>query len=568
MPNVPSDIDIAQAATLKPITEIAASLGLGDDDIELYGKHKAKIHLDVLDRLHDRPLGKYIVVTAITPTPLGEGKTTTTVGLGQALAKIGKQAIIAIRQPSLGPVFGIKGGAAGGGYSQIVPMEDFNLHLTGDFHAVTAAHNLCAAFVDNSLFHGNPLNIDPQAVAWRRVLDVNDRALRQVIVGLGGKENGSPRESGFDITVGLGDHGDPRAHDQPRRSARAAGAHRRRADARPEAGDRRGPEGRGGDGGAPQGRDPARTCCKRWRTRRRSSMPGRSATSRTGAAASSPTRSASGLADYVVTEAGFGADLGAEKFFNIKCRASGLAPSAAVLVATIRALKAHSGKYRVVAGRPLDPGLSAEDLPALRDGLANLEKQIENVRIHGVPVVVAINHFPTDTDAEIALVREVALAAGAAECAVSRIWAEGGDGGREMAEAVVRVAEQGSDFHFLYPLDVPIKEKIATIATRIYGADGVSFQPEAERNIRDIERQGFGGLPVCMAKTHLSLSHDPALKARPTGFTVPIRSVRLSAGAGFVYPLAGDVRTMPGLGADPAGAHVDLDADGRIVGLF
>ncbi|HEY7909451.1 MAG TPA: formate--tetrahydrofolate ligase [Thermomicrobiales bacterium] len=567
MPNVPSNIAIAQAATLKPITEIAASLGLGDDDIELYGKHKAKIRLDVLDRLRDRPLGKYIVVTAITPTPLGEGKTTTTVGLGQALAKIGKQAIIAIRQPSLGPVFGIKGGAAGGGYSQVVPMEDFNLHLTGDFHAVTAAHNLCAAFVDNTLFHDNPLNIDPQAVAWRRVLDVNDRALRQVIVGLGGKENGSPRESGFDITS---------ASEIMAILALTTGL----ADLRARLGRIVVAQSRGRTAVTADDVKVAGAMAVLLKDAIQPNLlqtlentpaivhAGPFGNIAHGCSSILADQIGLRLADYVVTEAGFGADLGAEKFFNIKCRASGLAPSAAVLVATVRALKAHSGKYRVVAGRPLDPGLGVEDLPALRDGLANLEKQIENVRIHGVPVVVAINHFPTDTDAELALIREVALAAGAAECAVSRIWAEGGDGGREMAEAVVRVAEQGSEFRFLYPLDVPIKEKIATIATRIYGADGVSFQPEAERNIRDIERQGFGGLPVCMAKTHLSLSHDPTLRARPTGFTVPIRSVRLSAGAGFVYPLAGDIRTMPGLGADPAGAHVDLDEHGRIVGLF
>jgi len=567
MPNVPSDIAIAQSATLKPITEIAMSLGLGSDDIELYGTHKAKIRLAVLERLRDRPLGKYIVVTAITPTPLGEGKTTTTVGLGQALAKIGKQAIIAIRQPSLGPVFGIKGGAAGGGYSQVVPMEDFNLHLTGDFHAVTAAHNLCAAFLDNSLFHGNQLDIDPLAVAWRRVLDVNDRALRQIIVGLGGKENGLPRESGFDITsaseimailaltTGLTDLRD--------RLGRIVVAQSRER--------------------APVTAEDLKVAGAMAVLLKDAIQPNLLQTLENtpaivhagpfgniahGCSSILADQIGLRLADYVVTEAGFGADLGAEKFFNIKCRASGLVPSAAVLVATVRALKAHSGKYRVVAGRPLDPGLSVEDLPALRDGLANLEKQIENVRLHGVPVVVAINHFPTDTDAEIALVREVALAAGAAECAVSRIWAEGGDGGREMAEAVVRVAERGSDFRFLYPLDAPIKEKIATIATRIYGADGVSFQPEAERTIRDIERQGFGGLPVCMAKTHLSLSHDPSLRARPSSFTVPIRTVRLSAGAGFVYPLAGDIRTMPGLPSEPAAMHVDIGDHGQVMGLF
>ncbi|MDQ6832858.1 MAG: formate--tetrahydrofolate ligase [Chloroflexota bacterium] len=564
---VPSNIAIAQAATLRPITEIAASLGLGDDDIELYGKYKAKIHLDVLARMRDRPLGKYIVVTAITPTPLGEGKTTTTVGLGQALAAIGKRAIIVIRQPSLGPVFGIKGGAAGGGYSQVVPMEDFNLHLTGDFHAVTAAHNLAAAFLDNTLYQGNPLDIDPLAVTWRRVLDVNDRALRQVIVGLGGKENGSPRETGFDITsaseimaiLALATSLD----DLRARLGRIVVAQSRAR--RPVTAEDLQVAG----AMAVLLKDAIQPNLLQTLENTPAIVhAGPFGNIAHGCSSIVADQIGLRLADYVVTEAGFGADLGAEKFFNIKCRVSGLAPSAAVLVATVRALKAHSGKYRVVAGKPLDPGLSVEDVPALRDGLANLEKQIENVRLHGVPVVVAINHFPTDTDAEIALVREVALNAGAAECVVSRIWAEGGAGGREMAEAVVRVATQGSDFHFLYPLDAPIKEKIATIATHIYGADGVAFQPEAERNIRDIERQGFGDLPICMAKTHLSLSHDPALKARPTGFTVPIRAVRLSAGAGFVYPLAGDVRTMPGLGTDPAGAHVDLDANGRIVGLF
>lgn len=567
MAEVPSNLSIAQAARLLPITEIGASLGLAEDDLEVYGKYKAKISLGVLDRMRDAPLGKYIVVTAITPTPLGEGKTTTTVGLGQALTKIGKKAIIAIRQPSLGPVFGIKGGAAGGGYSQVVPMEDFNLHLTGDFHAVTAAHNLAAAFVDNSIYHGNPLDIDPLAVSWRRVLDINDRALRQVITGLGGKENGIPRESGFDITsaseimaiLALTTGMD----DLRERLGRIVVAQSRQ-------------------------RTPVTTADVRIagamtvllkeaiRPNLLQTLENTPAIVHTGPfgniahGCSSILADQIGLrlADYVVTEAGFGADLGAEKFFNIKCRASGLTPSAAMLVATVRALKAHSGKYRVVAGKPLDPGLGTEDLPALRDGLANLEKQIENVRIHGVPVVVAINHFPTDTEAEIALVRSVALAAGADECVVSRIWAEGGDGGREMAEAVVRVAERGGDFRFLYPLDAPVKEKITTIATRIYGADGVSFLPEAERNIRDIERQGYGNLPICMAKTHLSLSHDASLRARPTGFTVPVRAVRLSAGAGFVYPLAGDIRTMPGLGADPAGAHVDIDADGRVTGLF
>ncbi len=567
MSAVPSDITIAQAAHLRPITEIAAGLGLGEDDIELYGKYKAKISLDVRDRLADRPQGKYIVVTAITPTPLGEGKTTTTVGLGQALTKIGKRAIIAIRQPSLGPVFGIKGGAAGGGYSQIVPMEDFNLHLTGDFHAVTSAHNLLSAFIDNSLFQGNPLDIDPLAISWRRVLDMNDRALRQVIVALGGKENGAPRETGFDITS---------ASEVMAILALTTGT----KDLRERLGRIVVAQSRGKQPITAEQIQVAGSMAVLLKDAIRPNLlqtlentpaivhAGPFGNIAHGCSSILADQIGTRLADYMVTEAGFGADLGAEKFFNIKCRASGLKPDAAVLVATVRALKAHSGKYKVVAGKPLDPGLGQEDLPALREGLANLEKQVENVRLHGVPVVVAINHFPTDTDAEIALIREVAMACGAVECVVSRIWAEGGDGGREMAEAVVRAAEGASNFTFLYPLDAPVKEKITTIATKIYGAAGVSFAPEATRNIRDIERQGFGALPICIAKTHLSLSHDPSLRGRPTGFTVPVRAVRLSAGAGFIYPLAGDIRTMPGLGSDPAGAHVDLDENGRVVGLF
>ena len=517
--------------------------------------------------MDDRPRGKYIVVTAITPTPLGEGKTTTTVGLGQALAKIGKRAVVAIRQPSLGPVFGIKGGAAGGGYSQIVPMEDLNLHLTGDFHAVTAAHNLASAFVENAIYQGNEIGLDPGAVQWRRVLDINDRALRQVIVALGGKENGAPRETGFDITSasevmailaltsGLSDL-------RERLGRIVVGQSRDRkpvtmADV--------------GVAGAM-----AALLKDAVRPNLLQTLEGTPALVHAGPFGNIAHGCSSILADqigvrvadYTVTEAGFGADLGAEKFFNIKCRTSGLKPDAAVLVATVRALKAHSGKYRVVAGKPLDPGLSQEDLPALREGLRNLEKQVGNVRLHGVPVVVAINAFPTDTEAEYDLIREVALSAGAVECAVSRIFAEGGNGGREMAEAVVRAADAGSDFRFLYPLDAPVKEKIGTIATQIYGAAGVSYSPEAERDLRAIERQGYGGLPICMAKTHLSLSHDPALKGAPTGFTVPVRAVRLSAGAGFIYPLAGDIRTMPGLGSDPAGLHVDVDANGKVTGLF
>lgn len=563
----PSTIEIAQAARLRPIAEIAAALGVRDEEWEPYGRYKAKIHLALLNRLRDTRRGKYIVVTAITPTPLGEGKTTTTIGLGQALAKIGKSAVVAIRQASLGPVFGIKGGATGGGYAQVVPMEDLNLHLTGDFHAVTAAHNLAAAFVENAMYHGNPLGIDPLAVTWRRVLDVNDRALRQVITGLGGRENGEPRETGFEITAASEVMAilalTTSLPDLRERLGRIVLARRR--DRTPVTAE----EVRVAGAMGVLLKDAIRPNLLQ-------TLEGTPAFVHTGPFGNIAHGCSSILADhlavrlaeYTVTEAGFGADLGAEKFFNIKCRVSGLVPDAAVLVATIRALKAHSGRFRVVAGKPLDPGLQTEDVDAVRAGIGNLEKQIENVRAHGVPVIVAINAFPADTEAEIALVRAAAVAAGAVECAVSRVFAAGGAGGQELAEAVVRAAAMPRDFRFLYPLDAPIKEKIAAIATRIYGADGVTYLPEAERNIRDYERQGYGNLPICMAKTHLSLSHDPSKPGRPAGFTVPVRALRLAAGAGFVYALAGEIRTMPGLGTDPAGAHMDIDAAGTVRGMF
>ncbi|HET8630554.1 MAG TPA: formate--tetrahydrofolate ligase, partial [Thermomicrobiales bacterium] len=560
-----SDLEIAQAARLRPIVDVAAGLGLGPDDLEPYGRYKAKIHLDVLDRLRDRPNAKYVVVTAITPTPLGEGKTTTTVGLGEALTRIGKRAVIAIRQASQGPVFGIKGGAAGGGRAQVAPMEDLNLHLTGDFHAVAAANNECAAFLDNHLYRGNRLGIDPDTITWRRVLDVNDRALRAIVQGLGAG-NGPLRETGFDITAAsevmailalATDLRDLRA-----RMGRIFLAQTR--DGQPVTAEHIGAAG-------------MMTVLMKdaLLPNLLQTLEGTPALVHAGPFGNIAHGNSSvvadlvgsKLADYLVTEAGFGADLGAEKFFNIKCRASGLRPDAALLVATIRALKAHSGRYRVVAGRPLPAGLLAEDFDALREGLPNLVKQIENVRLHGVPVVVAVNHFPTDTGAEVALVREAAVAAGAEDAVVSRIFAEGGAGGVAMAEAVVRAADKGADFHYLYPLDLSIEAKIETIATRMYGAAAVAYTPQARRAIRDYTRLGFDRLPVCMAKTHLSLSADPALKGRPRDFAVTVREVRASVGAGFIYPLLGEMMTMPGLGSAPGGLRVDLDEAGRIVGL-
>jgi formate--tetrahydrofolate ligase len=561
-----SDLTIAQEARLKPIAKIAADLCLQADDLEPYGRYKAKIALGALARLADRPDAKYIVVTAITPTPLGEGKTTTAVGLGQALGKIGKRPIVAIRQASQGPVFGIKGGAAGGGYAQVVPMEDLNLHLTGDFHAVAAAHNECAAFLDNHIYQGNKLRIDPATITWRRVLDVNDRSLRQLVQGLGGKANGPIRETGFDITAAsevmaiLALATDRR--DLRQRLGRIFLA--QDVDGNPITAEMIGAAGMMAallkDALLPNllqtlENTPALVHAGPF---------GNIAHGNSSIVADQIGRK---LGDYLVTEAGFGADLGAEKFFNIKCRASGMAPDAAVLVTTIRALKAHSGQFRIVAGRPLPPALLTENLDALSQGMPNMVKQIENVLLHGVPVVVAINHFPDDTEAEIALVRDAALAAGATEAVVSRVFAQGGCGGVELAEAVVRVAEGCSSFRFLYELDASIKEKIATIATKIYGADGVTFEPAAERAIRDFTRLGFDKLPICMAKTHLSLSDNPALRGRPSGFTVTIRDVRASVGAGFLYPLAGQMMTMPGLGSAPGGLNVDIDDEGQISGL-
>jgi len=565
----PSDLEIARSVTPRPVADIATELGLRPEEIEFYGPVKAKITLAGVERVErERPRGKYVLVTAITPTPLGEGKTTTTVGLAQGLNRIGKKASVAIRQPSLGPVFGIKGGAAGGGYSQIIPMEDFNLHLTGDIHAISAAHNLASAFLDNHLHHGNALDIDPYSIRWPRVVDISDRAIRRVIVGLGGKENGVPRESEYIITVAsevmailalAKDLFDLRA-----RLGRIVVATNR--------------EGKAvttedlGVAGAMTVllRDaikpnllqtleggPAYVHC------------GPFANIAHGNSSIIADRVALSTSDIVVTEGGFGADMGAEKFFDIKCRASGLRPDAAVVVATIRALKMHGGVGKIVAGKPLDPALTTENVEAVRKGGENLAAQVGLVASYGVPVIVAINAFPTDTAAEHEAVREVALSAGARDGVVTTNWAEGGKGAEALAAAVWdAAAEDGGGFRLLYPDEMPLREKIETIATRVYGAAGVDFAPAATKALAEYTNLGYGHLPVCVAKTHLSLSHDPAVKGRPTGYRFPVRDVRLAAGAGFIYPLAGDMRTMPGLPSHPAGEKIDIDADGNVVGLF
>ncbi len=564
---VPEDIIIARGARLKPIKVIAKKLGLKEKELSLYGDYKAKVALSVLERLNRRKNGKYIDVTAITPTPLGEGKTVTTIGLAMALNRIGKKTTVCIRQPSLGPVFGIKGGAAGGGYSQVVPMEDFNLHLTGDVHAVGLAHNLCAAFLDNSVFKGNPLNIDPASIMWRRVVDVSDRFLRNIKIGLGTPQDGIARDSGFDISVasevmailaltsGL--------KDLRRRLGRVILATTK--------------------DGKPVTAEDIKVAGAMAVLLKDAIMPnllqtldntpcfvhaGPFANIAHGNSSILADKMALKLSDYVVTESGFGADCGAEKFMNIKCRISGLKPDCVVLVCTVRALKMHSGRFSVVAGKPLDPGLLKENLAALEDGSLNLKKQIENMRLFGVPVVVAINKFTADTDKEIELIRKKARQAGAEDAVLSEVWAKGSKGGEALARAVVRACEKKSSFKFLYSLDWPIKEKIEAIATKIYGAGSVRYEDAAEKSIALYTKLGYDKLPICMAKTHLSLSHDPKLKGYPEGFTLPIRDVRASVGAGFLYPLCGAMRTMPGLPTHPAGEKVDLDKQGNIVGLF
>ncbi|MBC8390614.1 MAG: formate--tetrahydrofolate ligase [Actinobacteria bacterium] len=563
-----SDIEIAQAAEIKHIKEIAESIGLDEDYLELYGNNKAKVKLELLEELKGKPDGKYIDVTAITPTPLGEGKTVTTIGLSMALNKIGKNTITCIRQPSLGPVFGIKGGAAGGGNSQVIPMEDFNLHLTGDIHAVGIAHNLLAAFLDTHIMKGNELNIDPFSITLNRVVDVSDRALRNIVIGLGGLLNGVPRETGYDITVA--------SEVMAILALTTSLKDLREKLARMTIGSTY-------DGKAVTAED--LKCAGAMTVLLKDAIKpnllqtlehtpcfvhaGPFANIAHGNSSILADMMAVKLGEYTVTESGFGADCGAEKFLNIKCRYSGLKPNAIVIVATVRALKMHGGGFEFIPGQGVDKELMDKpNVEAVVKGCENLEKMIENMKMFGVPVVVAINNFTADTQEEIDAVRERAKAAGAEDAVVSEVWLKGGDGGTELAEAVVRAAEKPSEFKFLYPLDWPIKKKIETIAEKIYGADGVDYSAEAEKKIDLYTKQGFDKLPMCMAKTHLSLSHDPNLKGRPTGFRIPVRDVRASVGAGFLYPILGEMRTMPGLPKVPAGTKVDIDDDGNIVGLF
>ncbi|HEY64954.1 MAG TPA: formate--tetrahydrofolate ligase [Caldilineae bacterium] len=580
MATIPSDLEIAQAAELKPILEIAASVGLEPDDLELYGKYKAKVRLEVLEKFKDRPQGKYIDVTAITPTPLGEGKTTTTIGLTQALGRLGKKVMTCIRQPSMGPTFGIKGGAAGGGYSQVVPMEDFNLHLTGDIHAVGAAHNLLAAAIDARILHEDNysderlakmglkrLNIDPYSITWNRVVDVNDRALRNIIIGLGEKTDGRPRQTGFDITVASEVMAILALTTSLKDLRQRLG---RIVIGRSKSGEPITAEDLGVAG--------AMTVLMKdaIKPNLMQTLEGQPAFVHAGPFANIAHGNSSiladqialKLADYVVTESGFGADIGMEKFMNIKCRYSGLTPNCVVMVATVRALKMHGGGPRVVPGRPLDPAYTEENLELLEKGCENLVRNIEIAKLFGVPVVVAVNRFATDTDAELNLVKRVAEESGAEGAAICDHWARGGEGALELAELVVAACEKPSNFQFLYPLDWPIKKKIETIATKVYLADGVDYEPKAERQIEAYEKAGYGNLPICMAKTHLSLSHDPNWKGVPRGYRLPVREVRASVGAGFIYPLCGEMRTMPGLPSRPAFMNVDIDEEGRVVGLF
>ena len=561
----PSDLEIARAAQLRPLDDIAEDSGIPRDMLEPYGRGTAKISLDAIEAMADRPKAKYVVVSAITPTPLGEGKTTTTVGLGQAFQHIGKTATIAIRQPSMGPTFGIKGGAAGGGYSQVVPMELFNLHLTGDMHAVTAAHNMCSAMLDAHLFHGNELELDLYNITWRRVLDINDRALRNITIGLGGRLDGVPRETGFDITA---------ASEVMATLALATSLR----DLRERLG--RIVVGYTKSGNPVTAEDlkvagsMAVILMEAIKPNLMQTLEGTPALVHTGPFGNIATGNSSIVADrigihtsdFLLTEAGFGADMGAERFFNIKCRYSGMVPDAAVLVATVRGLKAHSGNHRIIAGRPLPEALLQENPDEVHAGGDNLRKQLTNMAIHGVTPVVAINVFPGDHDVDIAAISEIADEYGA-RAAVTTHFADGGRGAAELATAIAEAAEEESSFEVLYPDDASLKDKIHAVATKIYGADGVEYTAQADKQLATYTDAGFAHLPVCIAKTHLSLSSDPKLKGAPTGWTLPVREVRASVGAGFIYPLCGDMRTMPGLGKTPAAMHIDLDENDQIVGL-
>ena len=554
-----SDIEIAQQAKMQKITDVAAKLGISEDDIELYGKYKAKLSYDLIRRVKDKKDGKLILVTAITPTPAGEGKSTTTVGLAQGLAKLGKKVIVALREPSLGPCMGIKGGAAGGGYSQVVPMEDINLHFTGDFHAITSAHMLLAAMLDNHIQQGNALNIDPRRIAWKRVVDMNDRELRNIVVGLGGKAHGVPRQDGFDITVAsevmailcLASS----LHDLKERLAKIIVAY-----------DYNGNPVTAGQIKA-QGAMAAllKDAVKPNLVQTLENVPaiihgGPFANIAHGCNSVMATQTGLKLADYTITEAGFGADLGAEKFFDIKCRYAGLKPDAAVIVATVRALKMHGGVPKTELKTP--------NVEAVKKGLVNLEKHIENVKKFGVPCVVAINIFAQDTAEELEVVREHCAKHGV-NVALSDVFAKGGEGGIELAKEVIALADSGeSKFAPIYPLDMSLKGKIETIAKEIYGADGVNYTKEADKALKEFEELGYGNLPICMAKTQYSFSDDPALLGRPSGFKITIRNCRIAAGAGFIVVLTGDVMTMPGLPKVPAAEKIDVTDDGVISGLF
>ena len=561
----PSDLEIARAGSPLPLTEIAAQMGIGEHLLEPYGRELAKISLEAIGELKDRPKAKYVVVTAITPTPLGEGKTTTTVGLGQAMKHIGKKAVISLRQPSMGPTFGIKGGAAGGGYSQVIPMELLNLHLTGDFHAVTAAHNLLAAMVDNHLHQGNELGLDLNNITWRRVLDVNDRSLRNLVIGMGTAEDGVVRQSGFDITAAsevMAIFALARSQkDMRERLGRIVVGYTK-------AGEPVTAEQLHGAGSmAVIMRDALKPNLLQ-------TLENTPVIVHAGPFGNIAHGNSSIVGDmigihageYLITEAGFGADMGAERFFNIKCRTSGLVPDAAVLVATVRALKAHSGKFKIVAGKALPAELLAENPADVEAGAANLIKQIENVKAHGVSPVVAINAFPTDFASEHEAIKRIAEAAGA-RVAVCTHFSDGGAGATDLARAVVEACDEPSTFAFLYPDEASLKTKIETVATKIYGAGNVTYSAAANKQLANYERNGFGHLPVCIAKTHLSISADASLKGAPTGHTLNVREVRASVGAGFIYPICGDMRTMPGLGTHPAASIIDFDENGEIVGL-
>jgi formate--tetrahydrofolate ligase len=555
-----SDIEIAQSVEMKPIEEIAAMLDISDDFLEMYGKYKAKVDYNILNQLKDKEDGKLILVTAITPTPAGEGKTTTSVGLGDALSKIGKKTVIALREPSLGPVFGIKGGATGGGYAQVVPMEDINLHFTGDMHAIGAANNLLAAMLDNHIYQGNELNIDTRKITWKRCVDMNDRQLRFIVNGLNGRVNGVPREDGYDITVAseimailcLANDID----DLKEKLRNIVVGYTR--DDQPVTAGQLKAEG----AMAALLKDALKPNLVQTLEHTPTFVHGGPfANIAHGCNSIMATKMALKLADYVVTEAGFGADLGAEKFFDIKCRKAGLTPSAVVIVATVRALKHHGGA--------LKNELSVEKLEALEKGIPNLLKHIENVtQKFGLPAVVAINRFPTDTEAELKLIEDKCREYGV-NVALSEVWAKGGEGGIQLAKEVVRLIDKGqNNFKFIYSEDDPIEKKIEAIVREVYGGDGVEFTPAASREISRLKKYGFGNLPVCMAKTQYSLSDDPKKLGWPKGFKVSVRNVKVSAGAGFIVALTGDIMTMPGLPKIPAAENIDVDSTGKISGLF